>query len=157
FRGRAPLTADECADRLAQIHTWATTSYPDLKSTQLLAGDEHHCKHITTSEGTDAVISIQRALCYITFIAEDERGSPVEVMEKLSGKGHLGDLDWSLEALAPQLDALHGHLQAKRRAVPARGGMHRVVMAPRLAGILAHEAMGHPCEADLVLGGAVTG
>ena len=30
-------------------------------------------------------------------------------------------------------------------------------MAPHLAGILAHEAMGHPCEADLVLGGAVTG
>ena len=30
-------------------------------------------------------------------------------------------------------------------------------MAPQLAGVLAHEAMGHPCEADLVLGGAVTG
>jgi TldD protein len=31
-----------------------------------------------------------------------------------------------------------------------------VVMAPKLAGMLAHEAMGHPCEADLVLGGSVT-
>jgi TldD protein len=40
--------------------------------------------------------------------------------------------------------------------VPARGGLHTVVMAPPLAGMLAHEAMGHPCEADLVLGGAVT-
>lgn len=39
----------------------------------------------------------------------------------------------------------------------ARGGLHTVVLAPDLAGILAHEAMGHPCEADLVLGGAVTG
>ncbi len=38
----------------------------------------------------------------------------------------------------------------------ARGGLHAVVMAPELAGILAHEAMGHPCEADIVLGGAVT-
>jgi TldD protein len=32
-----------------------------------------------------------------------------------------------------------------------------VVLAPPLAGMLAHEAMGHPCEADIVLGGAVTG
>jgi TldD protein len=78
-------------------------------------------------------------------------------MERLSGKGHLGDLDWSLDQLTPELDVLHDHLQAKRRAISARGGMHRVVMAPQLAGILAHEAMGHPCEADLVLGGAVTG
>ena len=157
FHGRAPLTAGDCTDRLAQIHAWATQRYPDLKSTRLLAADEHHRKHVATSEGTDATLSIQRALVYVTFIAEDERGSPIEVSEKLSSKGHLGDLDWSLEALAPALDALHGHLQAKCRAVPARGGLQRVVMAPQLAGILAHEAMGHPCEADLVLGGAVTG
>jgi TldD protein len=30
-------------------------------------------------------------------------------------------------------------------------------MGPKLAGMLAHEAMGHPCEADIVLGGAITG
>jgi TldD protein len=156
YRGRQPLSAGECTDRLAEIHAWATARYPDLKSTRLLAADEHHRKQIATSEGSDAVVAIQRALCYVTFIAEDERGAPVEVTETLSGKGHLGDLEWSLEALAPRLEALHGHLQAKRRAVAARGGTHRVVMAPQLAGILAHEAMGHPCEADLVLGGAVT-
>jgi TldD protein len=157
YRGRQPLTAGECTDRLSAIHAWCAARYPDLKSTQLMAMDEHHRKHIATSEGSDAVSNIQRAAVYITFTAEDERGSPVEIMERLSGKGHLGDLDWSLESLAPRLDVLHDHLQAKRRAVPARGGMHRVVMAPQLAGILAHEAMGHPCEADLVLGGAVTG
>lgn len=157
YRGRAPLTAGDCTDRLAQIHGWCMARYPDLKSTRLLAADEHHRKRISTSEGSDAMVSIQRALCYVSFIAEDERGAPVEVMERITGKGHLGDLEWSVDALAPRLDALHGHLQAKRHAIPARGGSHRVVMAPQLAGILAHEAMGHPCEADLVLGGAVTG
>ena len=157
YRGKTPLSAGECAERLARIHAWCAGRFKDLKSTRLVAGDEHHRKHVTNSAGTDAVASIQRAFCYLTFIAEDERGSPVEVTEFLSGKGHLGDLEWSLESLEPKLDALHDHLQAKRRAVAARGGMARVVMAPHLAGILAHEAMGHPCEADLVLGGAVTG
>jgi TldD protein len=74
----------------------------------------------------------------------------------LSWKGSVADFDLSPEVLAPQLDELHEHLQAKRHAVSARGGMHTVVLAPALAGMLAHEAMGHPCEGDIVLGGAVT-
>jgi len=157
FKGRAPLTAAECAERLAAIHAWAKANCPALKSTRIQAADEHHRKHVTTSEGSDAVISIQRALVYIHFIAEDAGGSPVEVLETITGKGHLGDLDWSLDVLEPRLAALYEHLEAKRHAVSARGGLQQVVMAPHLAGILAHEAMGHPCEADLVLGGAVTG
>ncbi|MBL8332877.1 MAG: TldD/PmbA family protein, partial [Rubrivivax sp.] len=36
------------------------------------------------------------------------------------------------------------------------GGEHVVVLSADLAGMLAHEAMGHPCEADAVLSGAVT-
>lgn len=156
FRGAAPLSAADCIDRLRQIHEWCRARYPDVKSTQVLASDEHHRKHVRNSVGTEALNSIQRALVNVTLVADDDRGAPVEVLERLSWKGHLGDRDWSLEAIAPQLDEIHGHLQAKRHAVPAKGGIHSVVMAPQLAGILAHEAMGHPCEADLVLAGAST-
>ena len=92
----------------------------------------------------------------MTLVTEDADGAPLELTEVLSGIGSLADLDWSLEAFAPRLDALYAHLQAKRHAVPARGGLQRVVLAAELAGMLAHEAMGHPCEADSVLGGAVT-
>jgi len=62
-----------------------------------------------------------------------------------------------MEALEPRLEELYRHIQAKRVAVAPRGGLQTVIIAPPLAGMLAHEAMGHPCEADLVLGGAVTG
>jgi TldD protein len=93
----------------------------------------------------------------VTLLADDEHGAPVEIYETISTKGSLADLELSTDALASWLDSLHEHLQAKRHAVPARGGLHTVVLAPELAGMLAHEAMGHPCEADIVLGGAVTG
>ena len=126
YKGKAPLSAGECTERLARIDAWCRERFKDLKSTRLRVGDEHHRKHIANSEGTDAVASIQRALCYVSFIAEDERGSTVEVTEFLSGKGHLGDLDWSLESLQPRLEELYGHLQAKRTAVAARGGLQRV-------------------------------
>jgi TldD protein len=156
FKGKPELTQKECIERLAALHAWCRDRYPALKSTQLLLMDEHHTKHVQSSTGTDAVNSIQRAACYITLTAEGDDGAPVELTERVSGKGSVADLDLSVEAIGPVINQVHEHLQNKRRAVPAVGGEHTVVMGPDLAGILAHEAMGHPCEADLVLGGSVT-
>jgi len=157
FRGKSTLAQQEIVDRLSALHAWCQQRYQGLKSTRLVVGDEHHSKWLSTSHGGESLASIQRALCQVTFIAEGADGAPVELTETLSCKGHLADLDWSLESLAPRLDELHTHLMAKCQAVAAEGGLHTVVLAPPLAGMLAHEAMGHPCEADIVLGGAVTG
>jgi TldD protein len=156
YRGKAALSQKDCVDRLAELQAWCRTRYPDLKSTRFLLSDEHHSKWFANDRGSEVLNSIQRALCYVTFTIDGADGAPVELYEPLSCKGSLADLDLSLAALTPVLDELHGHLRAKRAAVPARGGSHTVVLAPALAGMLAHEAMGHPCEADLVLGGSVT-
>lgn len=157
FRGRPALTPKECADRLAALHAYCQRQFPALKSTRFMLQEEHHSKWLSTSVGGESLASIQRGVAHITFIAEDAQGAPVELNEMMSCKGSLADLDVSVDTLAPVLDQLHTHLQAKRQAVAASGGLHKVVLAPALAGILAHEAMGHPCEADIVLGGAVTG
>ena len=55
-----------------------------------------------------------------------------------------------------EIDTLYQHLLNKREAVPAEAGLKEVILDSELTGILAHEAVGHPTEADLVLGGAVT-
>ena len=156
FRGKAAIEQKDCVDRLAELSAWCRLTYPGLQSAKFLLSDEHHSKWLSNSHGSEVLNSIQRALCYVTFTALGDDGTPVELSETLSTKGSLADLDVALATLAPLFDRLHGHLQAKRHAVPARGGPHTVVLAPELAGMLAHEAMGHPCEADLVLGGAVT-
>ena len=156
FAGRPALSQKECVERLAELHAWCAKRYPALKSTLFMLQDEHHSKWLSTSQGSEVLNSIQRAVCYMTLTAEGPDGAPVEMLDRISGKGSLADLDLSIEALAPVLDRLHEQLQDKRHAVSARGGLHTVVMGPDLAGILAHEAMGHPCEADLVLGGAMT-
>ncbi|MBS0444316.1 MAG: TldD/PmbA family protein [Proteobacteria bacterium] len=155
--GQPTPSEKDCIDRLAELQAWCRTRYPTLKSMRFLLQEEDHDKRVTTSAGSDVRSTIRRATLHTTFVATDDRGMPAELTESLSGKGSLGDLDWSLAAMQPRLDAQHEHLQAKRHAVAARGGAHTVVLAPELAGMLAHEAMGHPCEADLVLGGAVTG
>lgn len=154
--GGAELTASEVAGRLAELHAWCKARYPALRSTRLLATDEHHLKQLRTDGGGESLSRIERAAVYVVMIGEDDQGAPIELVEIISGIGSLADIDWSLATLAPRLDTLHGHLQAKRHAVAARGGEQTVVISADLAGMLAHEAMGHPCEADAVLSGAVT-
>lgn len=156
FKGKPALTPAQCNERLQALHAYCKQRYPGLRSTRFLLADEHHSKHLSTSRGGNSLASIQRALCYVTFIAEGIDGSPVELNHPFSWKGSVADFDLAPEALGAELDALHSHLQAKCHAVPARGGLHKMVLAPALAGMLAHEAMGHPCEGDIVLGGAVT-
>jgi len=155
-QGRNPLTPAECNERLAELQAWCKQRYPRLCSTRFLIGDEHHAKALTTSLGGDSLARIDRAACMFTLVGEDASGAPIEVDQRISGRGTLADVDWSLDTLAPLLDRAHEHLQAKRHAVTAHGGLQTVVLAAPLAGMLAHEAMGHPCEADAVIGGAVT-
>lgn len=155
-RGRRPLTPAELTERMAALHAHCMAAYPGLRSTRVMVTDEEHVKQLRTEAGADAVARIQRAAAYVVMVGEDDQGDPIELIEVVSGPGSLADIDWTVEALTPALDRMHGHLQAKRHAVPARGGEHVVVLSADLAGMLAHEAMGHPCEADAVLSGAVT-
>lgn len=156
FRGKPAIGRAELAERMAELTAFCRQRYPDLKSTRVILQDEYHGKQLTTSTGADAVNTIQRAQAHIVFTAQGSDGSPVDLIEVVSAKGSLADLDLSTQGLTPKLDELHRHLRAKCEAVAARGGMHTVVLDAPLAGMLAHEAMGHPCEADIVLGGAVT-
>jgi TldD protein len=157
FRGKTPMTQKERIDLLHAMQAFCSNKYPDLKSSTFMMLDEHHTKTLATSTGSDSVSSIQRAVCYFVFTGEDDHGNPVRISNLISGKGTLADLDLSMPIMEQHFEKLHEHLLAKRRAIPAVGGQHTVVLAPELAGMLAHEAMGHPCEADIVLGGAVTG
>ena len=155
--GGAPMAAAEVTARMAALHAWCKERYPSLKSTRVIVTDEDHLKQLHTEGGGRALARIQRAAAYVVMVAEDVHGDPIELMEVVSGLGSLADIDWSVRALAPRLETLHSHLQAKRQAVPARGGEQTVVLSADLAGMLAHEAMGHPCEADAVLAGGIAG
>lgn len=157
FRGKPERSQKDTIELMQALRALCVRNYPDLSSTTFILHTEHHDKQLTTSTGSHAQNAIQRAACYVMFTCTDGDGHPVELMDIVSGKGALADIDLSLSSMEKRFDALYEHLQAKRAAVPAKGGMHTVVLGPRLAGILAHEAMGHPCEADIVLGGAVTG
>lgn len=71
------------------------------------------------------------------------------------GRGQFEDVFDKPEDLYADIAQLYDHLQAKKDAVKPRAGKHDVVLDADLAGILAHEAIGHTTEADIVRGGSV--
>jgi TldD protein len=81
----------------------------------------------------------------------------VEVYDSFGGFGdpqeHLRDIG----SFFPQLDTLYEEVRAKAAGGYCTPGEHEVILDSRLAGILAHEAIGHTCEADIVLAGSVAG
>jgi TldD protein len=154
---RPNWSSEQIIDWLKAVNDLARSRYHNIASVKLVAMDEFHDKSVQNSMGARVYNNISRALTYMMLTVKDNDDKPVELMQIISGKGSFGDLDLSMTSVEQQLDELYQHLMAKREAVHAKGGLQTVVLAPDLAGILAHEAMGHPCEADIVLGGAVTG
>jgi len=157
YNGKAPLSQKENIELLEELNVLCGKKFPKLKSASFMMMEESHSKHLATSNGSDGLNTINRGAFYVIFTAEDKHGQPIELMHAMSAKGNLANLNLTLPCLEPQLEELYQHLQAKCIAVAARGGEQTIVLSPELSGMLAHEAMGHPCEADLVLGGAVTG
>jgi TldD protein len=150
-------TTGECVSLLELLQETCKRRYPNLTSAKFMIHDETHHKALSNSLGSDVVNCMDRVSLYLTLSMENNEGRPVELTEVVSGKGGLADLNTSTNTMESLLENLYEHLQAKRQTVPVTGGQHTVVLSPELTGMLAHEAMGHPCEADIVLGGAVTG
>lgn len=157
FSGKPSWRSEQAIEWMQTVNAFARERYSDLASVTIVTMDEVHDKYVQNSLGARAYNNISRALAYLVLTVKDADDKPVEIMESINCKGSLGDLDTSMSSVEARLEKMYDHLVAKREAVHAQGGLQTVVLAPDLAGILAHEAMGHPCEADLVLGGAVTG
>ncbi len=56
-----------------------------------------------------------------------------------------------------RVEQLYQYLREKAQGTQCEAGFHDVVLDSAVAGILAHEAIGHTCEANSVLAGSVAG
>jgi TldD protein len=86
-----------------------------------------------------------------------EKNEPIDLYKVFGGLGQFEDVFDRPESLFDKIDSLAAELQKKAKGIYAKAGIHDVVLGPDIAGILAHEAIGHTVEADLVQGGSVAG
>jgi TldD protein len=97
-----------------------------------------------------------RALLYILLSIEKD-GAPVSVMDVWGGLGQLEDKFSEPTEFYKEVDVLVEKLKKKANGVHPEAGTKDVILDADLAGILAHEAIGHTTEADFVMGGSVAG
>jgi TldD protein len=154
---RPRLSQQQSIEFLQTLDAHIAATYPDLKSRTVTRLDLDMEKHLYTADASEGYSNTTRSLLYVRLTATNDAGAPVEYGHVFGGRGQFEDVFADPAALYPEIAEIYRHLTNKRHGVRARAGMHDVVLDSSLAGVLAHEAIGHTTEADLVQEGSVAG
>ncbi len=156
-RGIFDTSQKEILDACRTVDAYVAEKFPDLASRRIVYSEDSMDKIIYTSDAADGHVTYPRCYIYVFLTSETKDGLPVEVFRAYGGAGSFSDHFSDLTVLWPKIDALHAQLMDKREGVYAEAGYKTVIVGGLLGGMLAHEAVGHTVEADLVLGGSVAG
>ena len=152
-----PVSQQVYTEFCREIDSYILKKYPDLASRSVSARYDCMEKQFITSDGYSAHTLMPRSYIYVQLSAEGKDGSPIELFDPYGGFGIFTDHFTDPATLYPKIDALYEKLMHKREGIFAEAGEKTVILDGMLAGMLAHEAVGHTVEADLVLGGSVAG
>jgi TldD protein len=157
FETRRPRwTRAQVVDFVKEVDDRIATRHPGLAARTLALGMLDMSKRLMTSEGAESDSMIPRTILSVTLSVLRD-GEPVRLGGTHGGFGQVEDNFGDAASFDDEIDRQVEHLQRKAEAVYARAGTHDCILDAELAGILAHEAIGHTTEADLVLGGSVAG
>ena len=141
------------------LDSYIVQKYPDLVSRTVVVMADSMEKLLCVSNGCDGHSIIPRSYIYVMMTAMGADGKPVE-LHKVVGGGY-GSFDKNYvkpEDCYAEIDALYERIQQKAKdGVYPYAGTKTVILGGILSGMLAHEAVGHTVEADLVIGGSVAG
>ncbi len=146
----------ERIDFLQEVDTYITKTYPQLSSRALGFSCIDFSKQLATSNNSNGQTFLPRSHFRLNLTIEKE-GKSFSLADTKGGLGEIEDVFSEPKDLFSMIDDLFHHLEKKKEGVLAKGGVHDVVLGHSITGILAHEAVGHTVEADLVLGGSVAG
>ncbi len=143
-------------DFLKNLDDYIKNNYPKVTSRTLVVRELDMEKSLLTATGSTSYSMIPKAHLIISLTAQKD-GKPIELMEVYGGLGNLEDNFDSPDFYYSKIDHHISHLLKKVDGVYAEAGEKEVILDSELAGILAHEAIGHTTEADLVMGGSIAG
>ena len=139
------------------IDNYIATKYPDLSSRTVVYTEDSQDRIIYTSDAYNGHLVTPRCFIYVMMSAETKDGVPVELFKAFGGFGNFYDHFSDVTKLYPDIDKLYQRVMDKKEGIYAEAGYKTVILSGFMSGMLAHEAVGHTVEADLVLGGSVAG
>ncbi|MCK4707073.1 MAG: TldD/PmbA family protein, partial [Gammaproteobacteria bacterium] len=154
---RAVVSSQQRIEYVREVDAYIAKNYPKLMARRIMLRTEDMEKQLSSNSGSEGYSMIPRTMLYVFLTAENGKGEPVDMYEAFSERGQFEDCLDEPASLYPVIDNFVDHLMKKTEAVPAEAGLKQVVLSGELTGMLAHEAVGHTTEADLVRGGSVAG
>ncbi|WP_029410163.1 TldD/PmbA family protein [Treponema pedis] len=144
----------EIIDFIKDLENYTKKKYPELQSRTFRLSTNGTERSLVTSDKADAYSFVPRAnlIIQLKLIAN---GEPVDLYDVFGGLGQFKDLFNKPSEYYAKIDTVVEDLKKKAEGVYAKPGIHDVVLGPDLAGILAHEAIGHTTEADFVMSGSI--
>ncbi len=140
-----------------ELDAYIETHCPSLVARVISVVADSVEKRVAVSDGMDSHSVMPRSYLYIFMTASTPDGKPVELYDVMGG---YGTFDRNFEKVSdcyPMVERLYQRILEKASGVYPEAGEKTVILGGILPGMLAHEAVGHTVEADLVLGGSVAG
>ena len=154
--GRDRASATERMAIVSELDDYVRCTCPGLLNADIVLSSFAIEKALVTSQGAVTYSYVPRSNLVLQLAMQGNDGV-VDLHEVYGGFGdyeeQFGSVGWMVEAV----DRLYEELRKKADGAYCEAGTHDVILDSDVAGILAHEAIGHTCEADLVLGGSVAG
>lgn len=150
------LSQKKLVDFVRELDDHIASAYPELAGRMLSLRCLDMEKRLLTADGSYARSMIPRSFIYVALSLIKE-GQPVELFDVYGGLGQFEEQFSSPEDLFEKIARQYRHLVKKSEGVFADAGLKTCVLDADLAGILAHEAIGHTVEADIVRSGSAAG
>ena len=144
-------------DFVMELDDYISRKYPSLSSRIVRAYADSMEKVVRVSNGCNNSHVTPRSYIYLSLAGETGSGMSVEVMEPYGSYGTFDENFKAPEDLYERIDEQYRMLMQKQEGVFPDAGVKTCILGSDITGILAHEAVGHTTEADLVLGGSVAG
>lgn len=138
-----------------EVDEYVRLHCPGLLSRTVIVNTDSIEKLSVTSNGFDANTLMLRSHVTVMMTAEGIDGVPVTLDDYYGTRGYADEVFREKSWLYERIDKMYREVMLKREGVYTEAGYKDLILCPDLAGMLAHEAVGHTCEADNVLGGGV--
>ncbi|MBT3983838.1 MAG: TldD/PmbA family protein [Bacteriovoracaceae bacterium] len=150
------LTQKDLIDKARDINSYIEKKYPDLKRVDVIINYNELEKKLMASNGSSAYHTLPRTVFYVSLSYEKD-GEIVSLLNGLGGYGRTFDVMDGHEKFYPEIEKTYQQVREKASGIMPSAGVKDVIVSPAVTGVLAHEAVGHPAEADLVRAGSVAG